>query len=211
MTNLNFCLAFPQYIPKELVELISQFTYNRSVTEVQDRINKAAMSYELPVPLAWLRYYKNNTRRLDWEPVYDFSSDNVILVEAVAETANLFHWSLMKYSRVVSGTLMKRSSKRDVVNTLRNWHRCAASNNYLSELVNLTWLALTGSYTLTKSAYTYNSLRTIQNLTFVDPNTLSRYYRCHMNVLPMQLFQTPKQVSAPSVVNIEEQYMHLLP
>ena len=198
MTNINYGQVFPKYIPVELVEIILKFTYNRSVSEVQDRINQAARSYELPIPLAWLRYYENHTRRLNWRTVLDFSTEHLISIEAVAETASLFHWSLMKYSRIIAGTLMKRCSKRDVVNTLRNWKRCAASNKHLSELVNLTWLALTGPYTLTKCAYLNNSLRTIQNLTFIDPNTLARHYRCHMTV-PLQLFPTPTQTS---VINL---------
>ena len=201
MTNVNFVSAFPKCFPIELIEVISQFTYNRSVSEVQDRINLAARSYELPVPIAWLRYYVNNTRRLDWSSVFDFAYEHLILIEAVAETATLFHWSLMKYSRIIAGTLMKRCSKRDVVNTLRNWKRCAASNKHLSELVNLTWLALAGPYTLTKCAYLNNSLRTIQNLTYIDPNTLARYYRCNMSV-PLQLFPKPTQTSVINLMMI---------
>ena len=201
MTNVNYGNAFPKCFPTELIEIISKFTYNRSVSEVQDRINIAARSYELPVPLAWLRYYKNLTRRLDWRSVLDFASEHLIAIEAVAETATLFHWSLMKYSRIVAGTLMKRYSKGEVINTLRSWRRCAATNKHLSELVNLTWLALVGPYTLTKCAYLNNSLGTIQNLTFIDPNILARYYRCNMNV-PLQLFPKPTQTSVINLMMI---------
>ena len=197
MTNLNFGLAFPKRIPKELVEMITNFAYNHSVGEVQTRINNAGRSYELPVPIAWLGYYINDGR-LNWPLVYDFATNHTIVVSAVAETANMFHWSLMKYSRMVSHTLMKRSSKRDVVNTLRNWKKHSVSKRFLAELVNLTWLALTGPFTLTKCSYLYNSLRTIQTLTYIDPNVLSRYYRGN-DKLPLPVFPEPTN---PSIISI---------
>ena len=200
MTNTNFGYAFPQKFPKDIINLISSFAYNRNVREIQERINHAARSYELPVPSGWLRYY-TSTDRLNWPIVYDFGSDHTIMISAVAETARLFHWSLMKYSRIVSNTLMKQASKTDVVNTLRNWKRCSASNMHLSELVNLAWLALTGPYTLTKSAYLYNSLRTIQKLTYIDPSALARYYRGNVQ-LPLRLFPAPNLLSVITMMDL---------
>ena len=198
MTNINFAKSFPQALHVDIVQLITSFAYNRDLNAVQDRINTALRTKSLPVPTAWLVFYDGE--KIDWDMIFKFYVTWAIKMRSVADTVELFNWSVMKHSRALTTLIMRTYTKGQVIHALRNWNRFTCSG-FLYEITNLIWLALTGNYTLTKSAYMNNSINKLQALTYIDGYRLKRFYKTNHR-LPVNIIPLPVLLGPPNIIRM---------